>query len=108
VLQLKDLRGRTVGKKVTIWDGEISKEVDRTSSRTCIRDAESAFERWKVPQIRPGWKVWIGRLGGWEKDKEIEARCRRETGGGHGIRYTRERIAWEGRGAKCFAGNGEN
>jgi hypothetical protein len=56
-LQIKDLRERTVGKKVTIWDGEISRELDRRS-----------LERLNVVTLE-----------GWERQNEREARCGWET-----------------------------
>jgi hypothetical protein len=53
VLQVKDLRGRTVGKKVTTWEGETSRELDRRS-----------LERLNVVTLE-----------GWERQNEMEARC---------------------------------
>jgi hypothetical protein len=52
VLQLKDLRARSVGKRVKGWDADIPRELDRRS-----------LERLNV-----------GRFEGWEKQEEMEAR----------------------------------
>jgi hypothetical protein len=69
VLQLKDLRGRTVSKKVTVWDGKISRELDRGS-----------LERLNVVTFE-----------GWERQNEMEARCGWETAaGGWDSAYTGE------------------
>jgi hypothetical protein len=57
VLQIKDLRGRTVGNRVTIWDGEISRESDRRSLE----------------------HLNVGTFEGWERQNEMEARCGVET-----------------------------
>jgi hypothetical protein len=85
VLRLKDLRGRVVGEKVTAMDGKSLREFEH-------RFHVGGLEGSKVG--KSGTKWWPGAVG-------------RRAGKGR-VRRTRERIAWEWRGAKCFAGNGEN
>jgi hypothetical protein len=69
VLQVKDLRGRNVNKKVTIWDGEISRELDRRS-----------LERLNVVTLE-----------GWDRQNEMEVWCGWETAmRGWGSGYTGE------------------
>jgi hypothetical protein len=85
VLPLKDLRGRGVGEKVTAMDGKSLREFEH-------RFHVGGLEGWKVGKSRTKWRPCAGER------RADEGRVRR----------TRERIAWEWRGAKCFAGNGEN
>jgi hypothetical protein len=85
VLQLKDLRARSVGERVKGWDGGIRKKLEHCWHLCRLKGS-------KVGKSRRKWRLGAG-VG---------------RAGGDGIRRTRERIAWGWRGAKCFAGNGEN
>jgi hypothetical protein len=84
-LQLKDLRARSVGKRVKGWDGGIRKKLEHCW-HVCRLEGQ------KVGKRRRKWKLGVGE----------------RRAGGDGIRRTLERVAWQWRVAKRFAGNGED